>query len=69
MSPELSNTQIRVSSDTSSVWNFWVHSRTSFPGETSGGVVKSWPFSQTKDIWEQGSGEAELETRPCQMFR
>ena len=43
--------------------------RTSFAGETSGGVAKCRLFSQARDIWEQGSGEAELETRQCQVFR
>ena len=42
--------------------------RTSFPGKASGGVVKCRLFSQARDIWEQGSGEAELETRQCQVF-
>ena len=41
---------------------------TSSAGETSGGIAKCRLFSQARDIWEQGSGEAELETRQCQVF-
>ena len=60
MTVELSNSQIRVSSDTSSVWNFCSHSSDIFCWGDQWWLAKCPLFSQARDIWEQGSGEAEL---------